>query len=182
MPEEIRNTDGQTKQDCEVNAARRLLPKLRQAHPRLGIIVGGDDLYSRQPMIEAVKAQGMHYLFVAKPESHAYLAEWLAGYPQLSGHCETDKKGVEHRYEWMNDVPLHGGAQAIHVNFLRYAMVTMDNKGRENIVYRNDWVTDLEVTRDNVKTLVRGGRCRWKIESVPQAHGKEVQHELTDCV
>ena len=33
MPEEIRNRDGGTKQDCEVNAAKRLLPKLRQDYP-----------------------------------------------------------------------------------------------------------------------------------------------------
>jgi len=165
MPEEIRNTDGQTKQDCEVNAAKRLLPKLRHTHPRLGMIVGGDDLYSRQPMIETVKAQRMHYIFVAKPESHPYLSEWLAAYPRLPGYSETDKKGVQHRYEWMNDVPLHGGAQAIRVNFLRYAMVKTDSEGREKIVYRNDWVTDFEVTQGNVKTLVRGGRCRWKIEN-----------------
>ena len=25
-------------------------------------------------------------------------------------------------------------------------------------------------------------RAHWGLESVPQAHGKEVQHELTDCV
>lgn len=47
MPEEIRNTDGATKQDCEMNAAKRLIPKLRKAHPQLGIILTGDDLFSR---------------------------------------------------------------------------------------------------------------------------------------
>jgi hypothetical protein len=34
MPEEIYNTDGSTKQDCELNAAKRLIPKLRKAHPQ----------------------------------------------------------------------------------------------------------------------------------------------------
>jgi hypothetical protein len=28
---------------------------------------------------------------------------------------------------------------------------------------------------------MRAGRSRWKIESAPQAHRKEVQHELTNC-
>src|SRR2546427_2185059 len=35
-PEEISNRDGGTKQDCEVNAAKRLLPKIRQDYPDLG--------------------------------------------------------------------------------------------------------------------------------------------------
>jgi len=33
-----------------------------------------------------------------------------------------------------------------------------------------------------VKTFAHATRAHWGIESVPQAHGKEVQHELTDCV
>ncbi len=40
MPEEIRNTDGATKQDCEMNAAKRLIPKLRKAHPATGHYYG----------------------------------------------------------------------------------------------------------------------------------------------
>ena len=49
MPEEIRNSDGNTKQDCEINAAKRLIPKLRATHPQLGLIIVGDDLFSKQP-------------------------------------------------------------------------------------------------------------------------------------
>lgn len=47
MPEEIRNGDGGNKQDCEINAGKRLIPKIRKEHPHLGIIVNGDDLFSR---------------------------------------------------------------------------------------------------------------------------------------
>jgi hypothetical protein len=32
-------------------------------------------------------------------------------------------------------------------------------------VYRNSWVTDVGVTDENIKTLVRAGRCRWKSEN-----------------
>jgi hypothetical protein len=80
MPEEIKNTDGRTKQDCETNAAKRLIKKLREMHPRRGIILLGDDIYSRQPMIEEAKKHNMHYLFVAKSSSHKYLQEWVNAY------------------------------------------------------------------------------------------------------
>ena len=49
MPEEIRNTDGNIKQDCEINAAKRLIPEIKKDHPQLGLIIVGDDLFSRQP-------------------------------------------------------------------------------------------------------------------------------------
>jgi hypothetical protein len=34
-PEQVRNTDGTEKQDCETNAAKRLLVKIRKVHPKL---------------------------------------------------------------------------------------------------------------------------------------------------
>ena len=70
MPEEVSNQDGSTKQDCETNAAKRALKLFRQDHPKLKTILVGDGLYSKQPMIEETLAQGMHFIFVAKPSDH----------------------------------------------------------------------------------------------------------------
>lgn len=92
MPEEIRNTDGTTKQDCEMNAAKRLIPHIRKAHPQLGIIMTGDDLFSRQPIIEDTVAARMYYIYVAKPTSHKYLTEWLDVYPILHEKEFVDSK------------------------------------------------------------------------------------------
>lgn len=166
MPEEIHNTDGATKQDCEMNAAKRLISKLRKAHPQLGIIMGGDDLFSRQPIIEDILEARMDYIFVAKPESHSYLVQWLNAYPKLNEIVMVDQRNaVRHVYQWMNDVPLHGGKDAIRVNYFEYKLYTKNKKGKEIVGYQNSWITDLEVTQETIATLVRGGRCRWKIEN-----------------
>jgi hypothetical protein len=37
--EQVRNTDGTEKQDCETNAAKRLIGKLRKTHPKLPLII-----------------------------------------------------------------------------------------------------------------------------------------------
>lgn len=166
MPEEIQNTDGATKQDCEMNAAKRLIPKMRIAHPQLGIILTGDDLFSRQPIIEDTVAARMHYIYVAKPTSHSYLMEWLDAYPKLNELEIVDiKKDVRHVYQWMNSIPLHGGEEAINVNYFSYQMLTRNKKGDEVIGYQNSWVTDIDVTEQNIQMLVKGGRCKWKIEN-----------------
>ncbi|MBI5447933.1 MAG: hypothetical protein HY939_04320 [Gammaproteobacteria bacterium] len=167
MPEEIRNTDGATKQDCEMNAGKRLIPKLRKAHPQLGIILGGDDLFSRQPIIEDTLAARMHYLFVAKPESHVYLMDWLNAYPQLNQYETIDPKklNVRYVYQWMNNVPLHGGEKAIQVNYLDVKVYSTGKNGKEKRSYHNSWVTDIEITHKNAAILARGGRCRWKLEN-----------------
>ena len=67
MPEEIRNTDGNQKQDCEINAGKRFIRKLRQDHPQLKITLGWDGMSSKQSLIEAARAERMNFIFVAKP-------------------------------------------------------------------------------------------------------------------
>ena len=39
MPEAIKNGDGSKKQDCEINAAKRFVQKLKSTHPRQGYLV-----------------------------------------------------------------------------------------------------------------------------------------------
>ena len=176
MPEEIHNTDGTNKQDCEMNAAKRFVAKTRQDHPQLGIIFGGDGLFSRQPIIEDIIAKKAHYLFVAKPKDHKYLMDWVAAYPKLHEMNFSDEKGNVYCCEWMNNVPLSGREDSIHVNFFRCTIKTKDGK----IFYRNGWVTDLVIDERNIKILVRAGRCRWKVENecfnVLKNHGYCISH------
>jgi hypothetical protein len=51
------------------------------------------------------------------------------------------------------------------VNFLRCTITGKNKKSQDEILYRNSWVTDLEVSPENIKTLVKAGRCRWKNEN-----------------
>jgi hypothetical protein len=168
MPEEIRNTDGNIKQDCEINAAKRLIPKLRKDYPQLGFIITGDDLFSRQPFISTLLSARMHYILAAKATSHPFMMDWIKVYDdagEMNKTQITDKKSRIHVYEWMNDVPLHGGTDTIKVNFFRYKIISKTAKGNEKITCKRTWITDIEITEENVSTLVRGARCRWKIEN-----------------
>ena len=164
-PEEISNHDGADKQDCEMNAAKRYIKKIRAAHPQLGLIIGGDALFSRQPLIEQIVVQRFHYIFVAKPDDHKYLMDWVAGYKTLDSIEFRDKKGRLHVYEWVNSVPLSGREDSVNVNFFRCKVIKTDEDGSKRIAYKNSWVTDIEIDKNNIKKLVSGGRCRWKSEN-----------------
>lgn len=161
MPEAIQNTDGTDKQDCESNAAKRFIAHLKKAHPRQSFTICGDGLMSHQPMIETIKDHGMHYLLVAKPGDHKYLFEWVNEFSEVPSLEIIDDKGRTHRYRWKNAVPLHGEAHAVNVNFLEYHLINAQGK----VTYRNSWVTDFPVSEHNIISLVRAGRCRWKIEN-----------------
>jgi hypothetical protein len=55
-PEPILKPDGATKNDCERNAAKRLLSALRRVHPHLKLIVVEDGLASNAPHIRHLQA------------------------------------------------------------------------------------------------------------------------------
>ena len=162
-PEEIRNTDGHKKQDCEINAGKRLLKKIRNSHFKLKIIINGDSLYSKQPFIEELKEARMSYILVAKPGDHKILMEWIGEQRQLNEVSRVeikDQKNRLHIFEWINDVPLNGNEDTPLVNYFEY-WLQYDGK----TTYHNSWVTDIAIEEKNIVELVKAGRCKWKIEN-----------------
>jgi len=101
----------------------------------------------------------------------------------IPSHTFIDEKGRTHFYEWMNDVPLYGGEKSIHVNFLRCTIKGKKNKkdkGEDKVLFKNSWVTDISISSENIVTLVKAGRCRWKNENevfnVMKNHGYCMEH------
>lgn len=179
--EQVRNTDGREKQDCELNAGKRLINRLRQEHRQLSMIVIGDDLYAHEPFILDLRALRMDFVLVAKPDSHKELYEWVEDLDRL-GQCGKGKweEGPLARrryfeYRIASQVPLTQSDKVL-VNFVE---VWERNKAGR-VIYHNAWVTDLAVTAENVATVVGIGRSRWKIENeqfnVHKNHGYELEH------
>ena len=178
IPEAVKNTDGTDKQDCETNAAKRLLGKLKRTHPRLPLIIVADSLYSTQPMIDAIASHDMHYVLTAKPGDHKMLMEWVGGLRPLNEvmHMEyVDRKGRSHVYEWVNSVPLSGNKDAPLVNYFEYWL-----KDGKKVGYHNSWVTDLPLDDECIEEMVRIGRSRWMIENevfnTVKNHGYHIEH------
>jgi hypothetical protein len=167
MPEEMRNRDGGTTQDCAVNAAKRLLPKIRQDDPDVGWVIAGESLFSQPPFLSDVGSANMHDIFVAKPTDHLCMMAWLDTYgvSRMPEKYMVDEKGHQHIYPWLNDVPLNGHKDTLRVNYLDYRIIFCDKDGNESILYHNSWVMDIIITHKNGELLSRAGRCRWKVEN-----------------
>jgi len=58
--EPIVKLDGETKNDCERNATKRLLARIKQQHPELKLIVTEDGLSSNSPHINDLRSYGLH--------------------------------------------------------------------------------------------------------------------------
>jgi len=164
-PEPIVKGDGATKNDCERNAAKRLLVDVRREHPHLKLIVVEDGLASNGPHIKLLRQLDLRFILGAKPADHKALFEWVEATERMHTgavkHIEhTDAQGVHHRFRYLNAAPLNDAHFELEVNFLEYWETRPDGKTQ-----RFSWVTDLPIDDANVMALMRGARARWRIEN-----------------
>jgi DDE family transposase len=163
MPEPIIKQDGTEKNDCERNAAKRFIAKLRRDHPHLKFIITEDSLSSNAPHIETLHDHGCHYILGVKEGDHAYLFKQVQAAEEAGRVTSYDRHdraaGVVHRFRFVNDMPLNESRSDVRVNFIEYWEVSPDK------VQHFSWVTDFRVNKANVYKLMRGGRARWKIEN-----------------
>ena len=76
MVEFIENeSENVSKQDCELKAAKRLLPRLREAYPKLGICMLGDSLYCCEPFMRLCRELGMSYILRLKEDRQKSITE-----------------------------------------------------------------------------------------------------------
>ena len=184
-PEFITPQDGQVKQDCEINAAKRWLAAHAQRYSTGNETLLGDDLYSHQPFCRQVLLHGFHFFFTCKPSSHPYLSGWVEGLEPGRGR-HTLKQRVKgksnrwehHQYRWANGVPLTDTDDALKVNWCELTIT--DAQGQ--VLYRNSFITDWKISAENVEGLVAAGRARWKIENennnVLKTKGYHLEHNF----
>jgi hypothetical protein len=163
-PEPIQRQDGQTKNDCERNAARRWLKQFRQDHPHLPLIVIEDALSPNAPHIRDLRDCHAHFILGVKEGDHKHLFE------QFEQRVEAEQVGVVYEedaatganrtWTFVNGVSINESNQEVLVNLLVYLEVDAEGE-----IHRWAWVTDLTLRADNVRQVARGGRARWRIEN-----------------
>src|SRR5712671_5152025 len=163
MPEPIINRDGTDKNDCERNAAKRFVAKLRQDHPHLKLIVTEDSLSSNAPHIQVLQDHHVHYILGVKEGDHASLFAQVAAAEHAGRVTYYDRDdpetGLRHRFRFISDMPLNESHTDLRVNFLECWEWEQDK------VQHFSWVTDLRVNKGTVYQIMRGGRARWRIEN-----------------
>jgi Transposase DDE domain len=159
--EAIVRQDGAEKNDCERNAAKRLFPQIRQILPTDKIILLLDALYADGPTLRALKAEQFSF-FITLKEGYALLqAQRLQEAGKLEELIWYNGKS-KCIARWTNDLIFNGQNQDILVNYLQYQEV---NKTTGELLYHNEWITDLTINKDQVQEMVQVARARWKIEN-----------------
>jgi len=160
--EAIVKQDGAVKNDCELNASKRLIPLVRQMLPedKYNLIGVFDGLYPNGPHIRLLQEQQMRYIIGIKEGYVLLQVERLKSQDALQVK-EWEVEGQKHIARWCNGLILNGEHQDIHTNY--FECEVWNAKGERT--YFNTWITDITIEPENIEELVKVGRSRWKVEN-----------------
>lgn len=166
--EPIVKQDGETKNDCERNATRRLLERFRRMHPQLKAIVVEDGLSSNAPHIADLKRLNLRFLLMAKPSDHQYLFSEVIkasdeGRDEIVSIADVTNPQLSlSETQYVPNVSLNASNKDVRVNFLQH--FEFDRQTGETSK-RFSWVTDVDLERGQFIDYTRVGRSRWRIEN-----------------
>ena len=127
----------------------------------------GDDLYCHEPFCRALRAQGLDFVLVCKPDSHATTYEWLqmlersGDVRSMTIRRSNGRRIYLDHYRWASALPLRDADDALTVDWCELS--STDEEGK--VLYRNSFASSLPIDETNVRQIVAAGRARWKIEN-----------------
>lgn len=177
----IQNADpGDSKQDCELKAFKRLAARLKKDYPQLRLCLLGDALYANGTFLSTCRQNSWKYIITFKEGSMP--AVWRE-YQTLRDLCPQNRKVLRgtptrprqalafvHDLEYRDD---QGRPHRFH------ALECRQGQGDDEQFFA--WLTNFKVTDQDVALLANGGgRCRWKIENqgfnIQKNGGFELEH------
>ena len=138
MPEPIQRVDGDAKNDCERNAAKRFLEHLKADYPHRVFTLTEDALSPNALHIREIRKHGYHFILGVKAGDHAYLFEQVALARQAGRTTEYEVRQGKtvHRFSFVNGVSLNESNAEVVVNFVEYWEIRPDK------TQHFSWVTD----------------------------------------
>jgi hypothetical protein len=177
--EPIQQQDGNSKNDCEQNAAKRLIPRIAERLPRgmQGLMLL-DALYATGPCLKLLKAHQLSYLATVKDGYVLLQAGRMAEKGQLKQYTLMTK-GKQHKVSYAKGLSHSGTHQDLEVNYLSYTESDA-RSGQE--LYKSSWVTDLDFEEAQLPEMVSVARARWKVENETfntlKNQGYQLEHNL----
>lgn len=201
----IENEKEYKKQDCELKALYRLIPRMRRYYPKLRMCVILDSLYAAAPVMKMLDEARIEWIIVLKEGSMSEVWRWMEKMKEHKGIekilIETQEKNIEVRkkrsheerlmrtkpmrqerrvektteYGWINKLEHWDGKRTFNIFKCKEV-----EDGRENCNYT--WMSSkgLNLSEETVKPLSVAGRCRWVIENegnnVQKNGGYQLEH------
>lgn len=141
-------TDKQ-KQDCETNAFKRMITRIKKNYPKYKFIITGDALYATSPIIKLCEKYNWYYIFNLKPDRLKEINDYFEG-----NIIFQNESAIGNYY-------LSTGIQ--YKNSILSAFKYIETKKGKLTTFR--YISNLDINDSNIETIVSLGRRRWKIEN-----------------
>ena len=154
-----KKSEEKIKQDCEINASKRILKKFRERYPRLPVRIIADSLYPSEGLIKLCEELSLEYIFVLKDKKiPTILEEFLA----IVSMPEGNRMIIEQKEKWIlimwaNEIDYNGNK----VSVIR--QITKDKENGKDSVWM--WLTNRKVTNKNVTKIISCAKSRDYIEN-----------------
>lgn len=155
----------EVKQDCELKAARRLLPRIKKDYPQLRFVLALDNLYACGTLFAL--ARELDWSFVVTFKEGRTPALWR-DYQALLPLCPENvlRRTWDDRvqeFRWVKQLAYEDSeGRAWQLNALECTERTTADGAKHYFA----WLTGLPVGRKTVEDIAqKGGRYRWKIEN-----------------
>lgn len=166
------------KQDCELKALYRLLPRLKKAFPKLPICLLLDGLYPNGEVFHICEQNDWKYIISFSDDQLKNVHEEYHSLLRIDTQNRLTinlPKSITQEFQWATEIvykDTHGRLHEVHV-------VECKETKRDKSV-RFKLITNIKPTKENVPDLCKGGRLRWKIENegfnVQKNNGFNLEH------
>jgi hypothetical protein len=153
------------KQDCELKALARLLPRVKQDYPQLRFVLALDSLYGCGPVFALAQELGWSFVVTFKEgRTPALWQEFRALLPACPANALTRAwgDGRVQEFRWVSQLAYEDSeGRRWKLNALE-CTETATAGGRHYFA----WLTPLPVGPKTVEAIAqKGGRYRWKVEN-----------------
>ena len=137
------------KQDCETNAFKRMIKRIKKNYPKYKFIITGDGLYATTPIINICKKYHWFYIFNLKPDRLKEINDAFEGNIKLLNETTKTNYFLSSNIEFNKNI----------LNVFKY----IESKKNKTTTFR--YISNIQVNDNNIDKVVKLGRQRWKIEN-----------------
>lgn len=182
--------EGESKQDCESKAFKRLAKKLYRIFGKGKVTLVADGLYACGPVIKKCREYQWDYMIVLKEDGMSDVWKEATGLMRLepSNCLQVNWGDRQQNYQWANEIEYEHGVKTRITEILNVVICyetwieshTRSSKTEERKETRYAWISSKPITKKNVfMRCTKMARYRWKIESnflIEKHEGYKFEH------
>lgn len=159
------------KQECELVALKTALPIIREAFPKMKIVLLLDGLYANKPVMRLAEEYRCGYIIVRKDGCLTSLAKECNEVATQDNHKKNCVKRckrvhglwvIEQKYEWFNCRYL---GDDVSSNVLRF-LETRTKEGGKTESYKCEWLFSWRLSAKTCELAAQQARSRWELEDL----------------